>query len=284
MPESGHRMADVRTQDVRDLLSEPDIHEQWESDYLNSDLNEFYDRVFQRMTEVLAPRPGEKLLDAGSGYCFHAVRLARSGLQVTGVDFSEVALRHGAEVIERAGMRNRVSVQKGDLLNLPFSEETFDYVHCWGVLMHVPQIETALTELIRLVKPGGKLVLMENNADSLHLRVKTVVRGLLHLLGRPLKERRKTDWGCEEWETMGNSRLLVRAANIDYLVRFCAKRGLRLVERFPSQFTELYAKLPNRVLKQIVYRFNQFWFDWIQRPELAMGNVLIFEKASACPD
>src|SRR5712664_3754819 len=110
-------IADARTQELRSCLSERQIHEQWETDYLNADLNRFYDRVFDRLIQTLAPKPGQTLLDAGCGYCFHAVRLARSGLQVTGVDFSEVALRQSTATIERAGLSERIRLQRGDLLD-----------------------------------------------------------------------------------------------------------------------------------------------------------------------
>jgi 2-polyprenyl-3-methyl-5-hydroxy-6-metoxy-1,4-benzoquinol methylase len=269
---------DGRTRELRSCLSEQEIHEWWETDYLNADLNRFYDQVFDRIIQTLAPKSGQTLLDAGCGYGFHAVRLARSGVQVTGVDFSEVALRHSAATIERAGLSERIRVQQGDLLDLPFLNGTFDYVHCWGVLMHVPQIDAALTELIRVLKPGGKLVLMENNASSLHVHTKSLARLVKRLFGRPNKERTLTPWGCEEWELKGTHRLMVRASNVDFLVRFCAERGLRLTDRFAGQFTELYATLPGRFLKRATYKLNELWFRSVRRPALALGNILVFQK------
>src|SRR5262249_32258302 len=132
-------------------LREPEIHEQWESVYLNPDLDRVYDRIFERIVGILAPKPDEKLLDAGCGSCFHAVRLARSGVKVTALDFSDAALERGAATIRRAGMVERIRLERGDLLELPFSDGAFDYVHCWGVLMHVPKLEVALGELIRVL-------------------------------------------------------------------------------------------------------------------------------------
>lgn len=277
-PES--RIEDLRTRELRACLSERELHEQWEADYLNADLNRFYDRVFDRIIQTLAPTPGQTLLDAGCGYCFHAVRLARSGLQVTGVDFSEVALRQSAATIERAGLSERIRVQAADLLNLPFSNETFDYVHCWGVLMHVPQIEVALNELIRVLKPGGMLVLMENNASSLHIQTKSLARLVNRLFGRPNKERTVTPWGLEEWEPRGTHRLLIRASNVDFLVRFCAHRGLQFVDRFAGQFTELYTRLRGRFLKRATYKLNELWFESLRPPGMAMGNILVFQKTA----
>lgn len=260
-------------------LREPEIHEHWESVYLNPDLDRLYDRIFERIVRTLAPEPDQTLLDAGCGSCFHAVRLARSGVRVTALDFSDAALGRGAETIRRAGMEDRIRLERGDLLELPFSDRAFDYVHCWGVLMHVPRLEDALGELIRVLKPGGRLVVMENNARSLHVQGEKLARLAKRILRRPLNKRTATPRGSEEWIGDGSSRLLLRIQDIDFLVRFCEKRGLRLIDRFAGQFTELYTHLPGRALKRVVHKFNEFWFASVGRPKLAVGNILVFEKS-----
>ncbi len=259
-------------------LREPEIHEQWESIYLNPDLDRLYDQIFERIVGILSPKPDQTLLDAGCGYCFHAVRLAKSGVQVTALDLSDAALQRAAATIRRAGMEDRIRLERGDLLELPFSDGSFDYVHCWGVLMHVPRLEVALGELIRVLKPGGKLVVMENNAHSLHVQGERLARLAKRILRRPLNERTATPRGSEEWVGDGSSRLMLRIQDIDFLVRFCEEHGLRLVDRFAGQFTELYTQLPGRALKRVVHRFNEFWFASVGRPKLAVGNILVFER------
>jgi ubiquinone/menaquinone biosynthesis C-methylase UbiE len=260
-------------------LHGPEIHEQWESVYLNPDLDRLYDRIFERIVRILAPKPDQTLLDAGCGSCFHAVRLAKSGLRVTALDFSDAALQRGAATIRHADMEDRIRLERGDLLDLPFSDGTFDYVHCWGVLMHVPRLEVALGELIRVLKAGGKLVVMENNARSLHVQGKRFARLAKRILRRPLNERNVTPRGSEEWVGEEPGRLMVRIQDIDFLVGFCVEHGLRLVDRFAGQFTELYTHLPGRTLKRAVYKFNEFWFASVGRPKLAVGNILVFEKS-----
>ena len=259
-------------------LRDPEIHEQWESLYLNADLDRLYDRVFERIVRTLASKPGQTLLDAGCGYCFHAVRLAKSGLRVTALDFSDAALARAARTVQRAGMEDRIELRRGDVLELPFSDASFDFVHCWGVLMHVPRLEVGLAELIRVLKHGGKLVVMENNVRSLHVRAENLTRLAKRLLRRKLNERRTTPRGTEEWIGNGSARLMLRVQNIDFLVRFCEERGLRLVDRFAGQFTELYTQMPGRMLKRAVYKFNELWFAAGAGPKLAAGNVLIFER------
>jgi ubiquinone/menaquinone biosynthesis C-methylase UbiE len=54
----------------------------------------------------------------------------------------------------------KLDLQNGELLDLPYSDNYFDYVHCHGVLHHIQNWETGLTELCRVVKNGGTLYLM----------------------------------------------------------------------------------------------------------------------------
>jgi ubiquinone/menaquinone biosynthesis C-methylase UbiE len=271
-------MSATRTAQSESYLSGDSAHVQWESDYLNPDLDRLYELAFDRIVDAIAPARDATILDAGCGYCFHAIRLARRGLNVTGVDFSDSALREARLNIERAGLVGRVRVEKGDLLALPFPSATFDHVHCWGVLMHIPEVEKALGEFTRVLKPGGKMVLMENAADSLHVRAwEPALRAVKKLMGRSVPERRRTARGVEEWHATESGGLMVRKTNISWLTAFCDRLGFRLVDRFPSQFTEIYANLPGRPVKRAIYRLNQLWFEHVRSPRAAMGNVLVFQ-------
>lgn len=271
----------TRTEQSESFLRGQRVHAQWESDYLNADLDRLYDAAFERIVDALAPAPGATILDAGCGYCFHAIRLARRGLRVTGVDFSDSALADGRRNVARAGLTDKIEVQKANLLALPFPAEYFDFVNCWGVLMHIPEIDRALSEFARVLRPGGKLVLMENDMASWHVRLwEPALRAAKRLLGRGVPERRRTERGIEEWFAEKDGGLLVRKTDMNWLTGFCASQGVRLVGRFPSQFTELYVHLPTPALKRLVYRFNQAWFDQGRSARGAMGNVLIFEKAT----
>lgn len=257
------------------------IHQQWESDYLNPHIEPLYEAVFDRLVQGLGAQPGQTILDAGCGYGLHAMRLARRGLEVTAVDFSESALRGARERIAGAELPMPITLERCSLLDLPFADGSFDYVHCWGVLMHIPELERALNELFRVLAPGGRIALCENDMQSLHVRLwEPILRKIKRAVGRPLPERRRTERGIEEWSDEGHGGLMVRKSDLDWLQQFADTRGLRLLDRFPSQFTELYANLPSTTLKRLVYRYNKAWFDLIGTHHGAMGNVLIFEKAA----
>jgi ubiquinone/menaquinone biosynthesis C-methylase UbiE len=262
------------------FLGQNEIHAQWQSDYLNSDLDRFYDLAFADILKVINPLPTEKILDAGCGYCYHTVRLARSGALITAVDFSEVALEAGRRVIAQAGIADRVETRQADLTALPFADNSFDSVVSWGVIMHVPEMEKALAELARVLKPGGVLVLCENNLHSPDVAIRErLVRTTKKLIGRSVPELQKSRRGTETWTSSSSGGLMVRKTDMRFLTEFL--RDTCQVQQFArsaGQFTELYTNLPWRNLKRLVYSLNMFYYKYIRSPRFAMGNIIYFRK------
>ncbi len=260
-------------------LAQADIHQQWENDYLNPDIDPFYDEAFARIVSALGDTDGKTILDIGCGYCFHTVRLARSGLAITSVDFSEEALSHARVNVDKAGIGERVTLRQADATALPFEDTSFDNVLIWGVLMHIPEVKKALAEAARVLKPGGKLALSENNAASLEVGVvEPAINVLKRLMGRRPHIRERAAMGIEEWQTADRGGLMVRKTDTRALADYCASLGLTLEKRFAGQFTELYARVPGRALKRLVHRLNHFYFRHIGVAGPALGNILIFRK------
>jgi ubiquinone/menaquinone biosynthesis C-methylase UbiE len=271
----------TRTDQSEQLLQGNAIHSQWESDYLNPDMDAFYDLAFADIVGTLKPKPTDSILDAGCGFGYHTVRIARSQAQITSVDFSEVALGVAAETIARAGIKDQVTLQRADLTHLPFSANSFDFVISWGVLMHIPEVETALSELARVLKPGGVLVLCENNVHSIDVLVREpIIRAAKRLLRRTVPELRRTPRGTESWTQLAEGGLMVRKSNMGFFARFLAGHGLRPIARVAGQFTEAYTNVPTRSLKRLIYAWNRFYFRRIRIAQLAMGNILYFRKTA----
>lgn len=270
---------DQRTTKAESYLAKKQVHEQWESKYLNDDLQLFYDAAFRRIVKLLGAKPGAQILDAGCGYGYHAVRLARLGLRVVGVDFSEAALVEASKRAERDKLGDRVELRHADLLKLPYPDNSFDFINCWGVLMHVPELERALTELIRVLRPGGRLVISENNLHSLHVQIwERIVAPARRMLQQPA---RQIDWGQrgkEEWIVTHGGGLLVRKTNMQWLIHYLNQLGAMLICREAGQFTEIYSVLPWRPARRVIYAWNYWWFEAIRHPGPALGNILIFEK------
>jgi ubiquinone/menaquinone biosynthesis C-methylase UbiE len=261
----------------RDFLQGKPIHEQWESDYLNPSMDRFYDLVFADIVTRISASPASYILDAGCGYCYHTKRLARSGAKIMAVDFSEAALTSAREGLG-SPEQDQITLQQADLTDLPFATATFDSVVCWGVLMHIPEMEKALAELTRVLKPRGILALNENNVKSIDVQLRErAIDGLKSVLGRKRPRKDLTPRGTESWHEGG---LLVRKTNMTFLTDYMQSLGAKLIARTPSQFTEAYTMVPSKPLKRAIYSLNEFYFRNSLSASLAIGNILYFQKKS----
>ena len=121
---------------------------------------------------------GGTVLDAGCGMGRHARHVAPYAGRVVAVDFSRAIDQAARNVAE---FRNVDCVQ-ADLLALPFEDESFDYAYSLGVLHHLDETERALTNIIRKLRPGGKLRIYlywkRHGWNGRLLRVVTSVRRL----------------------------------------------------------------------------------------------------------
>jgi ubiquinone/menaquinone biosynthesis C-methylase UbiE len=109
---------------------------------------------------------GKKVLDIGVGTGWSTEQLARAGAEVTAIDITPKAV----ELTKKRLELNNASAQvlEGDQENLPFPDESFDYVLAWGCQMHTPNTQKAIDEIRRVLKPGGKAGAMLYNKNSLH--------------------------------------------------------------------------------------------------------------------
>ena len=105
-----------------------------------------------------------KLLEVGCGIGVDSVQLAKCGFDVTAVDLTENALEVARENAKRAGVT--IDFRLGNAEGLDFPDATFDAVYSFGVLHHTPDIEKAVSEVHRVLKPGGIAYVMLYARDS----------------------------------------------------------------------------------------------------------------------
>lgn len=112
------------------------------------------------VTRIIDPRPGMRILDMAAGPGASSEPLAKAGATVTSADFS-----HG---MLDAGRRQRpyLNFQWADALNLPFGDNSFEvYTISFG-LRNTHNTEKALSEALRVLVPGGRLVIVEFSAPT----------------------------------------------------------------------------------------------------------------------
>ncbi len=124
-------------------------------DVMNHVMTAGLDRSWRRLTVEAIVQPGDRVLDACCGTGDLAVAAERRGATVTGLDFS-------AAMLERARRKSAaVEWVEGDLLALPFADETFDAATVGFGVRNVADLDLALAELRRVLRPGGRLAILE---------------------------------------------------------------------------------------------------------------------------
>ncbi len=123
-------------------------------DLTNTVLSGGRDRFWRRATRsALALRPGERVLDLAAGTAVSTAELRKSGAWCVATDFSQGMLA--------AGRSRQVPMVAGDAMALPFADEVFDAVTISFGLRNVADTGLALREMLRVTKPGGRVVVCE---------------------------------------------------------------------------------------------------------------------------
>jgi ubiquinone/menaquinone biosynthesis C-methylase UbiE len=109
--------------------------------------------------------PGSRGLDAGCGIGLQALLLAEAvgpAGHVTGLDLSPEHVAYARGLVEKAGLTERISFREGDVSELPFDEDSFDWAWSADCVGYGPQLEALplLKELARVVKPGGRVAIL----------------------------------------------------------------------------------------------------------------------------
>lgn len=140
---------------------------------------------------------GKRVLEVGTGVGTDARALIARGALYSGVNID-----HGSTAMTMAALRAfnlPGRVEQADATALPYEDASFDVVYSYGVLHHIPNVATAVSEIYRVLRPGGLLVVMVYNRDSINYRIEIMflrklfvralllpgVIGILGMLGYP---------------------------------------------------------------------------------------------------
>jgi phosphatidylethanolamine/phosphatidyl-N-methylethanolamine N-methyltransferase len=177
-----------------------------------------YDLVFGKVFEhgrqstiAEADKIGGRILDVGVGTGLSLSDYSRT-TKLCGVDISEPMLRKAQQRVRAMGLSNVETLAVMDAKNLAFPDEFFDAVVAQYVVTAVPDPEATLDDFIRVLKPGGELILVN------HIGAESGPRRMFELAFAPLA--RRLGWRPEfAWERL-----------VNWAVRH---GGITLIERRP---------------------------------------------------
>src|SRR5579859_6705737 len=135
-------------------------------DFLNRFLSGGIDLYWRRRAireAAAASRETRAILDVATGTADMAIMMARSlpAVHITGVDISTGMLEIGRQKITRLQLHDRVTLQTGDSESLQFPDGSFDAITVAFGVRNFESLEKGLKEMLRVLKPGGRLLVLE---------------------------------------------------------------------------------------------------------------------------
>ncbi|MEP6900825.1 MAG: methyltransferase domain-containing protein [Actinomycetota bacterium] len=150
---------------TRDATSYDAVTEQF--DYFTEQLSS---PLAVRMVSLAEIKPMDSVLDIGTGTGVVALQAAKkigAGGKVEGIDLSEGMLATATAKAGQTGLAEKVEFRQMDAEKLEFADESFDKVVSLFALLHFPDPLTALKEIYRVMKPGGRLVVAVGSSPPL---------------------------------------------------------------------------------------------------------------------
>jgi len=184
---------------------------------------------------LLGMRPGERVLEVGCGTGVVLRDLARRvgpNGSALGLDPSPALLAIARELADKAGLGQSIELREGDARVLPFGAAEFDAALAVTTLAHIPDGRRAIRELVRVVRPGGRVGIFERDPDSY------IVAHPDRALTRRIVAARSDHGSADGWLARALPRLMAAAGLRDVQVR-----AFTSIETDPAGF---YSSLADR--------------------------------------
>jgi sterol 24-C-methyltransferase len=131
------------------------------------------DKLYTR----LGLQPGDRVLDAGAGSGYVAMTMAKHGLNVQAIDITPHHIVDARKNVEKYGLQDKIKVDYANYHDLSaFTDASFDGIYTMETFVHADDPMKVLNNFMRLLKPGGVLVLHEADFDRNSDRLQEVLR------------------------------------------------------------------------------------------------------------
>jgi ubiquinone/menaquinone biosynthesis C-methylase UbiE len=165
----------------------------------------YFDQPFIHSFAQFSRYRGKKVVEVGFGAGTDFIQWLRAGAIASGIDLTPEALANLTHRVEIYNLPAPAKIQVSDAEQLPFESNTFDLGYSFGVLHHTPNTPKAVSELIRVVRPGGEVKIMLYNSRSIYI-INQWIRHCL-LKGKPWKSLNWVLWNhIESAGTKGYTR------------------------------------------------------------------------------
>ena len=134
----------------------------WRTKRQRAAKSDMYLKYVRMLLDVTEFREGIKILDVGCGIAAELLELSQLGADCVGLDINEDYLRLVNEVKRKFKLKN-LNIIYGDSCKLPFDDDTFDVVMSFEFFEHVSDVDLAMKEQLRVLKPGGRLIIEQAN-------------------------------------------------------------------------------------------------------------------------
>lgn len=211
------------------------VHDVFESiahkyDVMNDILSFRRHKAWRRFTmKKMNMSQGDSAIDLCCGTCDWTISMAQaSGGSITGLDFSENMLAVGKSKVQQQGLNDVITLVQGNAMALPFDDNTFDYATIGFGLRNVPDLKQVLSEMKRVVKPGGMVVCLELSKPTWQPfkgLYYFYFKNLLPMLGKIFAKR------YEQYKWLPDS--LVQFPGREELLQIFQETGLQQVQAYP---------------------------------------------------
>jgi len=206
------------------------------------------------------------VLEIGCGMGTHAAMLARCGARITAIDLTEKAVETAKHRFEIFGLQGEI--KQADAEQLLFPDGSFDFVWSWGVIHHSRSTESIVTEITRVLRPGGRVMIMVYYRPSLVYYLHAgLIRGVL--LGKLWRH------SLQDIYTAASDGFYARVFNKKELKSLLAPNYSNLRLTVVGLKPELFP-IPRTRLKE---QLEEFTPDWLASTVLSRAGSMIVVEA-----